>query len=69
MPKEPKKKKTLTETQTYICHCTQKCGGIPRKLTKRVYQQHASFRQIEVENQQEVEDVSIFHYFEDVDES
>lgn len=68
MPKEPKTKKAKapTRTQTYICRCTQKCGGIPRTLSKRTYQQHTIFSQLEVENQRESEDVSIVDYFKDV---
>jgi len=31
------------------CHCVHKCGGIPHKLTKRLYQQHAIFRQQDAE--------------------
>lgn len=44
-PKEPKRQKTTADL--YIFQCVQKCSSIPHKLTKRIYQQHAVFRQLE----------------------
>lgn len=51
MPKAPKKARKLSET--YICGCVRRCGGVPRELSKRTYQLHAPFRTPEAKNQQE----------------
>ena len=51
-PKETQRTKT-SANEMYTCHCAQKCGGIPHRLIKRVYQQNATFRQQETEFQQE----------------
>lgn len=37
----------------YPYYCIQKCGGIRRKVSKRIFQLHATFRQLESKIQQE----------------